>query len=204
MEGLLETSLYFLALINPVSKIFLLSSVEPRYTARKLFRVSLAANGVALSILVVLAVVGSYLLHQVFRVELYSLQVAGGMVLFLIGLTAVTKGRFYEKGLTGDESIAIVPLGAPLIAGPGTITAAISFSAHYGIQQTLIALGIAVGINFGLMLMSMGISRVLEKISAIGPLIRISGLIVVAVAVHMALNGVGEWLMALGLVARPG
>jgi len=194
-----ESALYFLALINPVSKIFLLSAVTPPYPPRRLLRVSLSANGVALLILVVLAAGGHLLLQQVFRVELYSLQVGGGVVLFIIGLTAVTKGRFYERRLTAEDDIAIVPLGAPLIAGPGTITASICFSARHGVAATMLALTVALTINCALMLMSLGIARTLERFAAIGPLIRISGLIVVAVAVQMTFNGFGDWLLAVGL-----
>ena len=93
---ILESSAYFLALINPASKIFLLSTIDPPYTRRQLWSVSVRSTLVALAILIVVIGAGSFLFHAVFHVEIYSLSVAGGVVLFTVGLKAVRKGRFYE------------------------------------------------------------------------------------------------------------
>ncbi len=195
IEVVIKTALYFLALINPASKVLILSSIQPRYSKGKLLRVSVRATLVALLILFLLSAIGSFILTIVFHVEIYSLQVAGGIVLFIVGLTAVRKGRFYEKELYGaSDDISIVPLGAPLIAGPGTITAAISFSSSHGIVLTIASLTIALVINLVIMLSSLWIGRTLERFAAIGPLIRITGLIVAAVAVQMVLTGVAQWL----------
>ncbi len=193
-EAFVQTSLYFLALINPPSKVFLLSSMDPPYSRAELLKVSVTASSVALVILLVLSGIGHFLLHEVFRVEIYSLQVAGGVILFIIGLTAVRKGRFYEQDFHRATDISIVPLAAPLIAGPGTITAAISFAATQGIAITMISLTVALAVNFLVMLMSLWIGRILERLHAFGPLIRITGLIVTAVAVQMTLSGLSQWL----------
>lgn len=128
IDTFVQTSLYFLALINPASKVLILSSMQPPYSREELLKVSTRATFVALLILLLLSVIGHFLLKTIFQVEIYSLQVAGGIILFFIGLTAVRKGCFYEQNLQGSSlDISIVPLAAPLIAGPGTITAAISF-----------------------------------------------------------------------------
>jgi len=189
-----ETSLYFLALINPASKIVLLSSMQPRCSRTGLWAVSIRANTVAWLILIVLCVAGNLVLEVVFHVNLYSLKVAGGVILFIIGLTAVRKGRFYEEDLHGRPGdISIVPLGAPLIAGPGTITAAISFASANGLAITILALTLAILVNLLLMALSFEIGDLLERIHATGPLIRIAGLVVATVAVQMVLSGLGEW-----------
>ncbi|HNT36832.1 MAG TPA: MarC family protein [bacterium] len=191
---LLENALYFLALINPASKIFLLSSIEPRLTGRELRALSLRATVVAFVILCCLSTLGNYLLHDIFRVEIYSLRVAGGIVLFLIGLTAVTKGRFYERSLQHSADISIVPLGAPLIAGPGTIAASVAFSSEHGVLLAITGFSLALILNLVLMLFSLQIGALIEKLNATGPLIRITGLIVATVAVQMVLTGLGEWI----------
>jgi multiple antibiotic resistance protein len=193
----LETSLYFLALINPASKVLLLSSAEPAYSRKQLFNISAKSTFIALAILLVLAVAGYFILKKIFHVEIYSLQVAGGTILFLIGLTAVRKGHFYEQDIIGGDDISIVPLAAPLIAGPGTITAAISFSSTHGIKMTVLSLTVAVMANFVIMLTSLWLGKMLKKLHLIGPLIRITGLVVAAVAVQMVLTGLGEWIEIL-------
>jgi multiple antibiotic resistance protein len=195
IDTFVQTSLYFLALINPASKVLILSSVQPPYSKQELLEVSTRATLAALLILILLSAVGHFLLKVVFQVEIYSLQVAGGIVLFIIGLTAVRKGRFYEQDpQTPSIDISIVPLAAPLIAGPGTITAAISFSSTHGVSITILSLITAVMINFFIMLSSLWIGKTLERFRVFGPLIRITGLIVAAVAVQMVLTGLSQWL----------
>ena len=192
---IIKTSLYLLALINPASKIFLLSSMEPPFTKKALWKVANQATVVAFIILLVITLIGRFLLTTVFHVELYSLKVAGGIVLFLIGFNAIRKGVFYEKSIQDDAgNIAIVPLAAPLIAGPGVITAAISYSSNLGSKVMLPAIVLALLVNLLFMLSSTWIRKSLEHIYAIGPLIRITGLIVASVAVQMILGGAGEWL----------
>jgi multiple antibiotic resistance protein len=197
MAVFLETSLYFLALINPASKVLILSSAEPAYSRKQLFNISAKSTFIALVILLTLACAGYFVLKKIFHVEIYSLQVAGGIILFLIGLTAVRKGRFYEQDISGGEDISIVPLAAPLIAGPGTITAAISFSSTAGIETTVLSLTVAVMANFVIMLMSLWLGKILKKLHLIGPLIRITGLVVAAVAVQMILTGLAQWIAPL-------
>ncbi len=196
---LLENSLYFLALINPASKLFLLSSIQPPLSRKRLLDLSIQSTTVAFIILLLVTVVGNFLLHSLFHVEIYSLKVAGGIVLFIIGLQAVRNGKFYESSPNANMGdISIVPLGAPLIAGPGTITAAISYSSASGVSNTLLAISVALILNFILMTCSLWIGKILDRFQVIGPLIRITGLIVAAVAVQMILNGIGEWFAILG------
>jgi multiple antibiotic resistance protein len=192
---IIQTSLYFLALINPASKVFILSSVNPPYSKSELLKISAKSSFVALVILLVLTGLGIWILKSIFQVEIYSLKIAGGIVLFIVGLTAVRKGRFYEQNVQDAISdISIVPLAAPLIAGPGTITGAISYSSAHGIPITMISLTIAVTVNFLIMLSSIWIGKTLEKLHVFEPLIRITGLIVAAVAVQMILGGLSDWI----------
>lgn len=194
-ETVLENSVYFLALINPASKVFLLSTMDPPYTRRQLWRVSVHSTLVALAILIVLIGAGSFMFDVVFHVEIYSLTVAGGVVLFIVGLKAVRKGRFYEESdMHGVPDITIVPLAAPLIAGPGTIAAAISFATIHGAAETLLYVSLALAANLLIMVTSRGVGRFLERFNATGPLIRITGLIVMAVAVQMMFTGVTTWI----------
>lgn len=192
---MLSSILYLLALMNPASKVFLLCSLDSRPSGRELVQISLRATLTALVILLAVAAGGTALLKFVFQVELYSLKVAGGVILFMVGLSAVQRGRFHENPLKGGcADLCIVPLGAPLIAGPGTITAAISFSSQYGFRVTLLAMASALLVNCVIMLLAFPIGRNLERLHATGPLVRITGLIVAAVAVQLAFNGVGDWL----------
>ncbi|MFC1568774.1 MarC family protein [bacterium] len=141
--------------------------------------VAVRSTFVVFLILSILALAGNFIMVHIFQVNLYSLRIAGSVVLFLVGLSAVCSGCFYEdSALQSVSDNSIVPLAAPLIVGPGTITAAISCSSIHGFWITLLCLSIALTINLAIMLTSRRIGLTLEKVNAIGPLVRITGLIV--------------------------
>jgi multiple antibiotic resistance protein len=192
----MENTLYFLALINPASKILLLASLKPRPSLRELTRLAFKSSVAALIILVIITCAGKFLFEQIFRVEIYSLKIAGGVVLFAIGWKAVREGVYYNQKHkdTISDDFAIVPLASPLIAGPGLMTAAISFGSDNGLMSTLAGMAAALFMNFLLMLLSGKITETLEHLHIIGAVIRISGLIVAAVSVQMLLNGIAEWM----------
>ena len=199
LTRMVENSLYLLALLNPASKVMFLSSYDPPLDRRRIFELAWKSSLAALVILVVLAGAGEWVLTKIFRVEMYSLRITGGLVVFMIGWSAVREGRFHPKsespGMPENfTDISLVPLAAPLIAGPGTIAAAISGTAEFGLFSTSLALMLAIGINFIIMLFSPAINSFLGKIHALGPLIRLTGLIIAAVALQMIITGLKECL----------
>ena len=193
---LLENSLYFLALLNPASKVMFLSTYEPALTKRQIRELSWKSSAAVLAILIVLAGAGEIVLRRIFKVELYSLRITGGLILFMIGWMAVREGRFVQKRehnlRENFTELSLVPLAAPLIAGPGTIAAAISGTAEFGLPLTATALTLAILVNFVLMLFSRPINRVLDRTHLLGPLIRLTGLIISAVSVQMVITGIRE------------
>lgn len=191
----LEISGYFLAVINPASKVFLLASMNPPYSRQELWKVSLKSSLAAFLILSILSIFGNFILTKLFSINIYSLKIAGGLVLFTVGLQAVRNGRFYEKNdMLNVSDLCIVPLAAPLIAGPAAIAAGISMASIHGMPLTILSIAAAILVNMLLMLTSLTIGRTLERIQAFGPIVRITGLIVMAMSVQMVLNGSGEWL----------
>jgi len=81
-----------------------------------------------------------------------------------------------------------------MIAGPATITAAVSFPAKYGLSITALSIIAAVAVNLFIMLLSPGITGSLIRHNIMGALIRITGLIVATIGVQMILDGFGEYL----------
>ena len=193
---LLENSLYLLALLNPASKVMFLATYEPPLTKRQIWELSWKSSLAALVILIILAGAGEIVLRRIFKVELYSLRITGGLILFMIGWTAVREGRFIQKQehnlRENFTELSLVPLAAPLIAGPGTIAAAISGTAEFGLTLTSTALTLAILVNFVTMLFARPINRVLERTHLLGPLIRLTGLIIAAVSVQMVITGLKQ------------
>ena len=197
LSRMIENALYLLALLNPVSKVMFLSSYNPPLKRLHIFELAWKSSLAALVILILLAGAGDLLLTRIFKVELYSLRITGGLIVFMIGWSAVREGRFHPKsespGMPENfTDISLVPLAAPLIAGPGTIAAAISGTAEFGLLSTALSLTTAIGVNFVIMLFSPAINTFLGKVHALGPLIRLTGLIIAGVAVQMIITGLKD------------
>ena len=196
---IIENALYFIALLNPASKVMFLSTYEPKLTRKQIFELSWKSSTAALFILITLALFGEIVLSKIFRVELYSLKITGGIVLFMIGLVAIREGHFVNRDERQKQmnftDLSLIPLATPLIAGPGIIAAGISTAAQYGVISVIISLFFGIFINFIIMLFSAGINKVLEKLHLIGPLIRLTGLIISGVAAQMIINGVKESML---------
>ena len=199
LKIIIENALYFIALLNPASKVMFLSTYEPKLNKRQIFELSWKSSTAALLILITLATFGEIVLSKIFRVELYSLKITGGIVLFMIGLVAIREGHFVNKDESSKQidftDLSLIPLATPLIAGPGIIAAGISTAAQYGVISVIISLALGIFINFIIMLFSSGINRVLEKLHLLGPLIRLTGLIISGVAAQMIINGIKESLL---------
>lgn len=200
LSHVIEITMYLIALVNPVSKVFFLASKQPAYTTKELATISIKSTVVSLFILIALTCVGDLLLTRIFRIEIYSLGVAGGIILFSIGLNAVKNGAFIDVADSDRQKfsdVAVVPLATPLIAGPGTMTAAITLASMHGVWTTIICIAISLLVNLGFMLLSYPINHGLEKLNATGTIIRITGLIVTAVAMQMIFSGCTMWLVKI-------
>lgn len=197
MEEMIEDILYFLAVINPASKISYIAAMDPPLSNRQLWRISLRSSGVALGIFILMALSGHFILEYVFRVQLGTLRVAGGIVMFIVGLQMIREGIVQgQNNLHGDnaDDISIVPLAAPLIAGPGTITMLISYAALRGPGKICIYITLAVAINMFFMVSSNYLGKFFARCGAMGAVVKLTGLIVAAIAMQMVLQGIGDWI----------
>jgi len=202
MEHLISTAtdctLALVALINPISKIFLVSTLNEKYSTKEINHILIRSSIVALVILLLFIFLGNFLLTRFFHIEIYSFKIAGGIVLFMRGLDALNKGLFFElKHKQKLEDMSIVPLASPMIAGPATITAAVSFPAQYGISITSISIIIAILINLLIMILTPLMVSHLSKHNIMGALIRITGLIVATIGIQMVLDGIKEFIKTI-------
>ena len=195
MKEIIINTLYLVALINPVSKISILTVFMQKVEQKEISSIALKSTAVALLILVVSMFAGNIILDKIFHVDFYSLKIAGGFVLIWVGFGALRNGVFFEYSIHEKfTDISLVPLACPMIAGPATITAVIALHINYGTFQTIVPVILAISINYILMKLSIPIGRILQKFNLIGALIRLTGLIVMTMGVQMILDGVSIWL----------
>ena len=168
------------------------------------------ANLAALSatVCLLLTVVAGEAVFRVFGVDVQALRIAGGIIMFLYSLDFVqmraprmkTTDEEVQAG-TAAEEVGIVPLGIPMLAGPGAIATVLVMRVqaappHRTLAEnlpSLLALAAAVllvGLATLLILRAAAqVQRWLGPV-ALGIFIRIEGLILAAIAVQMVLSGV--------------
>ena len=83
-----------LALVNPVQKVLIVTSLQERFSPKELRYISIKSSITAALILVFFLFLGEVTFSYVFHVELYSFQITCGAVLMYNGLSGLLKGFF--------------------------------------------------------------------------------------------------------------
>ena len=190
-----------LALINPIQKIFVINSLQERLTDKELRYISVKSSLTAFIILMFFLFLGNLIFTYIFRIQLYSFRVTCGMVLVYSGWVALHQGVLIniDKNVR-IQDISSVPIAIPMIAGPGTITATVTFPAQYGSLVTVLAVFVALGVNLIVMLYAKNIGRAMIKLNILSPFIRIIGLIIATIGIQMIFDGGIEFLKMHGLI----
>ncbi|MES9849305.1 MAG: MarC family protein [Candidatus Thiodiazotropha sp.] len=127
-----------------------------------------------------------------------SLNIAGGVLLFIISLRMIFPNRPDHGDEALDEEPFIVPLAVPLIAGPSTIAVLLLLSSSQPgrILEWVVALFLA---WLGTMILLLGSSRLLDFIGTRGSLAleRLMGMILVILATQMLLDGIRDFIATL-------
>jgi multiple antibiotic resistance protein len=195
LKLLLSCFVAFIALVNPLHKVFVINSLQNQFDERSTKQIAIKATFAALIILLAFQLLGHIIFNYVFHVELYAFQITCGVVLFYNGIVGLQTGIFIkmDKSIT-IKDITAVPIAMPMIAGPATITAAVTFPASYGKMVTVIGIIGALGVNLVLMLFARQIGNYLNRLNLMNSLIRIFGLIVATIGTQMVLQGIIEFV----------
>lgn len=148
---------------------------------------------VSLGVITLFAVAGEAILAYL-DIGIPALQGAGGLLLLLIALDLLTGRENTAPEVVDDVNVALVPLGTPLLAGPGAIAATIVYvrQAHgqFGSYVALAAAIVVVHVVLWVCLRySGGVIRVIKE-SGIQLLAKIAGLLLAAIAVELVANSV--------------
>ena len=156
-------------------------------------RILMAWQGATVSLVVIVAfaIFGKFILDYL-HISVEALQGAGGLLLLLIALELLT-GRDSSSDSSKDVNVALVPLGTPLLAGPGAIVTTIVFVQNADTASMKLALAaaiVAVHLAIGLTLMFSTKVVGLIKESGVTLLARIAGLLLAAIAVEMIVQAI--------------
>jgi multiple antibiotic resistance protein len=178
-------------IMDPLGNIPLFLGLTGGRSNKARRRLAWQAVVVSLFVISLFAVLGQQILDYL-GIGIPALQGAGGLLLMIVALELLTD-RAEDPSEVRDVNVALVPLGTPLLAGPGAIVATIVFvqKADGLASYTAIAVGIvAVHLLVFLSLrFSVVITRVIRE-AGIVLLTRISGLLLSAIAVQLVADSV--------------
>jgi multiple antibiotic resistance protein len=153
----------------------------------------LAIQAAAVSLLVIslFALFGRFILGYL-NISMEALQAAGALLLLLVALELLT-GNTSKYGDDANSNIALVPLGTPILAGPGAIVATMIFVQQVDSPEMatgLIAAVIAVHVAIAAALMASTTILKVIKEAGVTLVARIAGLLLAAIAVQMLVDAI--------------
>jgi multiple antibiotic resistance protein len=201
------SSIFFL--VDPFAALPTFLAVTAGVEAKRRKAIARKASITAWVVLSAFAIAGEYI-FKLFGITLPAFEIAGGVILLLIGLDMLQAKRSATQESSGDteaaatkEDAGIVPLGIPMLAGPGSITAVMVLVGQvqkpWEMGSILAAIFITAVICYYVLGNSDRVAKMLGE-TGIRILVRIMGLLLVALAMQYFVNG----MVDLGVVAKPG
>lgn len=196
---LVEVFVTLFVIMDPVGTVPIFLSLTAGRSHATAKRAAWQAVAVSFLVITLFALFGQQVLDYL-HISLPALQCAGGLLLLLVALELLT-GKEEEMTASADANIALVPLGTPLLAGPGAIVATMLF-----VQQVddwssglSVALGV-IGVHLALwaaMRYSLPILRLIRE-GGVLLVTRIAGLLLSAIAVQLVADAVRAFIAGEG------
>jgi multiple antibiotic resistance protein len=196
---LTEVFVTLFVIMDPVGTIPIFLSLTGGRSAQVARRAAWQAVAVSFGVICTFAFFGQQILEYL-HISLPALQCAGGLLLLLVALELLT-GKEEGPTATADTNVALVPLGTPLLAGPGAIVATMVFSKKVHGLTEFAAVGLGVILVHVALWLAMRFSLpILRLIRESGVLLvtRIAGLLLSAIAVQMVADAVRAFIAGDG------
>lgn len=198
MAGILDAQLgvhvfaAVLAIMDPIGNVPIFLSLTRQSAVAQRRLMALQATLVAGGVIAVFALTGPFLLGT-FGISMAALRIAGGFILALVALDLFRNGcTDHSHSACIDGSAAFVPLGTPLLAGPGAIATTMVHVDGADGRAELAAVALALVAVLAVVYLALryagGISRVLRP-NGLNLTTRLMGLITAAISVELVISG---------------
>jgi multiple antibiotic resistance protein len=190
--------------IDPIGVAPIFASMTSGADSRARRRFAFKACLTALCVLAAFAVGGSALL-RLFGVTIEAFQIAGGILFGLLGLSMLDLTGHGEKpdDVTDEQDPSVVPLGVPLIGGPGAMTTVMVLTGQAETWGHATVLGAAVVIVMALTWLILVMApSLLARLGREGIALttKLMGLVVLVIGVQFVIDGV---VTVVGAFAQP-
>lgn len=203
--ALLDLSVYIkffvglFALVNPIGIIPVFISMTRDQIPAARHKTNLTANLSVAIILWTALFLGDGILH-IFGISIDSFRIAGGILVVTIAMSMISgklgedKQNKQEKSETAiRESIGVVPLALPLMAGPGAISSTIVWSTRYNSWQNLLGFSLAIALFASCCWLLFRVAPLLVRAlgqTGINVVTRIMGLLLMALGIEFMVTGI--------------
>ena len=196
---MVEVFVTLFVIMDPVGTVPIFLSLTSGRSPASIRRAAWQAVAVSFVVITAFAFFGQQILEYL-HISLPALQCAGGLLLLLVALELLT-GNEKEPTAAAGTNVALVPLGTPLLAGPGAIVATMLFTQEVedGPDFTAVALGIVL-VHVALwaaMRFSLPILKLIRE-SGVLLVTRIAGLLLSAIAVQLVADAVRAFIAGEG------
>jgi multiple antibiotic resistance protein len=186
-----EVLVTLVVIMDPLGNVPIFLGLTAGRTNRLRRKLAFQAVLVSLFVVALFAVLGQQILSYL-GIGIPAMQGAGGLLLLVVALELLT-GKADDPRQVENVNVALVPLGTPLLAGPGAIVATIVFvkqSEHLADRASIGAGIVAVHLLVFLALFfSVAITKLIRE-AGIVLLTRIAGLLLSAIAVQLIADSV--------------
>ena len=196
MDLFAQAFVTILVVMDPMGTAPVFLSLTADKTPAERHRAAMQATAVAASVVYVFALFGQEILHLL-GISVDALEVAGGLILVLDALELLHAPLGAGGKLGASANVAFVPLGTPLLAGPGAVAATMVYvrraQGFGGVVAVIGALAAVLLIVYLSMRFAGGLRRLLRD-NGIEITSRVVGLLLAAIAVQMVATGVQVWV----------
>lgn len=192
------SSIFFL--VDPFAAVPPFLAMTNRADSSSRRRMAARAAWTCFIVLSLFALSGSFI-FKMFGITLAAFEIAGGLILLLIGLEMLQARRSTQEGVSETEEgahkedIGITPLGIPLLAGPGAISTVMVLMGASPSWQHAIPIFVAIAVTaFASYLILASADGVRKRMGDTGIriMMRIMGLMLTAIAVQFVINGLAR------------
>ncbi|MBB3166840.1 MarC family protein [Simiduia aestuariiviva] len=201
VEKFLQDALIIWATIDPIGTMAIFVSITAELSAQERQQAAKRTVLYAGAVLIGAIVIGQLLLTAM-GIRLISLQLGGGIILFLFGLQMIFGAPYQKLKQDPNHDMAVFPLAIPGTATPGAILAVILLTDNH-IHPIPVQVGtalITIAILFVTWLLLSFSQKILSVIGNAGAAIltKVMGMILAALSVELVMNAIGveQWLKA--------
>lgn len=177
-KEILSVTLILFSIIDILGNLPVVLSLKDKGIKIEPLKTTIAAS----TIMIVFLFIGELIL-SLFGVDLGSFAVAGGIVIFIIGLEMILGIELFKHDQT-NASASVFPMAFPLIAGAGTLTTILSLKAEYDVTSIISGIVINAIIIF-VVIKSSGFIQRHIGVNGAAILRKIFGIILLAIAIKL-------------------